>query len=95
MIELPALLLALIGLGIVLRYRQAVLLFMGVEILIASSTWVAITAIDSHHGVRPAIFIVFAVAVAAAEAAVGLSIVLRLAHRHGTTEISSFTTLKD
>lgn len=96
MMDAPALLLALTGLGIVLRYRQVILLFMGVEILVASAAWLALLAIDQHAGhPRAAIFVVFAIAVGAAEAAIGLAIVVRLAHRHGTTEVSAFTTLKD
>lgn len=93
---LPALFLALIGFLVIIRYRQAILLFMGVEILLASGNWIALLAID-HEAIttHAAIFILFSIAVAAAEATIGLSIVLRLAERHRTTEIRAFESLKD
>ncbi len=96
MIYAPALALACIGFLVMIRHRQALLLFMGVEILLAAGNWVALLAVDqrllSQH---VAVFILFSIVVAAAEATLGLSIVLRLAHRHRTIDVRAFTSLRD
>lgn len=96
MIYLPPLFLAFIGFLVLVRFRQAVLVFMGVEIMMAAANWVTLATVDYFHpGARSAVLLLFGIAVAAAEATVGLAIVLRLAQRHRTTEVSAFDTLQD
>ncbi|PSR25597.1 MAG: NADH-ubiquinone oxidoreductase subunit 4L [Sulfobacillus thermosulfidooxidans] len=96
MIYLPALMLALVGLLVMIRRRQAILLFMGAEMILAAGNWIALLAVTPRiSSVHIAIILVFSLAVAAAEATVGLSIVLRLAHRYQTTDVGAFESLKD
>lgn len=96
MTYLPAVILALIGLGIIIKNRQAVLMFMGVEILLAAGNWTALLAADQHLiSQHVAVFVLFSIVVAAAEATIGLSIVLRLAQRHQTIDVTRFSTLRD
>ncbi|AUW93133.1 MAG: NADH-quinone oxidoreductase subunit K [Sulfobacillus thermosulfidooxidans] len=92
----PAMVLAVVGFLIILRHRQAVLLFMGVELLITAANWMALLAMTTNpSGPHTAIVVVFSIALAAAEATMGLSLVLRFAHRHRTTDVRAFEALND
>jgi NADH:ubiquinone oxidoreductase subunit K len=92
----PALILALFGLGVVIKNRQAVLMFMGVEILLAAANWTVLLAVDQHLiNQHVAVFVLFGIVVAAAEATIGLSIVMRLAKRHKTIDVGRFSQLGD
>ncbi|MCY0865250.1 MAG: NADH-quinone oxidoreductase subunit K [Sulfobacillus sp.] len=95
MMYLPPVLLALTGFVVMIRMRQAILLFMGAEIFLSAANWGALLAVQQGGAARPAIMLLFSIPVAAAEATIGLSVVLRLARRYRTTEVRAFETLKD
>ncbi len=98
---LLAALLFAIGLAGLLIRRSALGLFLAVEILFnaANLLFVAFARrhalADSPEAARPALAFVFMVfAVAAAEAAVGISLVLAIVRRRGTLEIDALSELK-
>lgn len=92
----PALTLLGLGMLIVLTHKQAVLLFMGIEMMLGAANWTILLALNhSLLSVHSAALILFTIAVAAAEAVIGLAIVMRLARRYHTIDISQYTTLKD
>ena len=78
--------------GVLLR-RNAIVIFMCVELML-NAVNLTFIALAQTLGVAGQIFVFFVMAVAAAEAAVGLAIILAL-HRHrGTVNIEHINLLK-
>lgn len=76
-----------IGLGIALSRRNAILVLIGIELMLgaANLNFVAFWRYAPHHeSLDGLLFALFAIAVAAGEAAVGLALVL-LVYRHFRT----------
>jgi NADH-quinone oxidoreductase subunit K len=69
-----------IGVGGVLVRRNAIMLFMCVELML-NAVNLSFVALSRLHGVTGQVFVVFVMTVAAAEAAVGLAIIIA-AFRH-------------
>ncbi|CAB1129859.1 protein of unknown function [Candidatus Hydrogenisulfobacillus filiaventi] len=86
--------LALVGVLVILRYRHAVLAFMGLEIVLAAANWAILAAAQAFAGgAQVAGLLLFAIPLGAAEAAIGLTVVLRLAARHHTIDLTTFARL--
>lgn len=86
-----AALLAAVGLyGVTIR-RNAVLLLMAVELLLASATLIFVTADATRVGPAPTgqVFALFIIVLAAAELGVGLAIVLRLFRARRTVDVTA------
>lgn len=84
-----------IGFVGVLFKRNAISLFMSVELMVNAAN-LAFVAFTWHHGsVDGAAIVLFVMTIAAAEAAVGLAIILALFRRHGHVELERFTLLQD
>jgi NADH-quinone oxidoreductase subunit K len=86
-----AALLAAVGLyGVTVR-RNAVLLLMAVELLLASATLIFVTADATRVGPAPTgqVFALFIIVLAAAELGVGLAIVLRLFRARQTVDVTA------
>lgn len=83
-----------IGLYGVLAKRNALIALMCVELMLAGVN-VNLVAFDRYLGRRAVgqIFALFTVSVAAAEAAVGLALVISLARRKESVDLSSFRDL--
>jgi NADH:ubiquinone oxidoreductase subunit K len=76
-----------IGLAGVLARRNAILILIGIELMLnaANLNFIAFWRYGPHpEALRGVMFVLFAIAVAAAEAAVGLAIILAV-YRHGRT----------
>lgn len=69
-----------IGVGGVLIRRNALMLFMCVELML-NAVNLSFVALSRLHGVSGQVFVIFVMTVAAAEAAVGLAIIIA-AFRH-------------
>jgi NADH-quinone oxidoreductase subunit K len=69
-----------IGVGGVLVRRNAIMLFMCVELML-NAVNLSFVALSKLHGVTGQVFVIFVMTVAAAEAAVGLAIIIA-AFRH-------------
>lgn len=84
-----------IGFVGVLFKRNAISLFMSVELMVNAAN-LAFVAFAWHHGaIDGAAIVFFTMTIAAAEAAVGLAIMLTLFRRHGHLELDRFHLLQD
>lgn len=92
-LSLSAVLFTIGVLGVLLR-RNAIVIFMSVELML-NSVNLTLVAFSQHFGdVSGQILVFFVMAVAAAEAAVGLAIVIALFRHKPTVNISEFNLLK-
>jgi len=83
-----------IGVVGVLTRRNALILFMCVELMLnaVNLTFVALSRL--HGGTLGQAFVVFVMTVAAAEAAVGLAIVIAVFRHFGTVDLGEITLLR-
>jgi NADH-quinone oxidoreductase subunit K len=91
-LALSALLFA-IGAGGVLVRRNAIVLFMCVELML-NAVNLAFVALAPHAGVQGQVFVFFVIAVAAAEAAVGLAIIISVFRHSESVDIKNFSLLR-
>jgi len=89
-----------IGLMAALSRRSAVFVLIGIELMLAAANinfvafWRAMPLVE---GVRPptgVMFVMFAIAIAAAEVAVGMALVIAVFRHNQSTEISKLDQLK-
>ena len=82
-----------IGVAGVLTRRNAIIIFMCVELML-NAVNLSFVALSRAYGASGQVFVVFVMTVAAAEAAVGLAIVIAIfRHRH-TVNLSNINLLK-
>ena len=79
-------------LGVLLR-RNAIVIFMCVELMLNAAN-LAFVALAQQLGVAGQIFVFFVMAVAAAEAAVGLAIILAVYRHRQTVDLQNINLLK-
>ena len=81
----------LFGLGVVgfLRQRNAILLLMSVELMLNSANLTFLGAAQARGDVQGGMMPLFLIVVAAAEAAVGLGLILALFRRRRTVDIEA------
>lgn len=87
-----AFLFALGVLGVLLR-RNAIVIFMCVELMLNAAN-LAFVALSRPFGVAGQVFVFFVMAVAAAEAAVGLAIILAVYRHRQTVNLQNINLLK-
>lgn len=90
---LSALLFA-IGVSGVLIRKNAIVILMSIELMLNAVNLAFLTVSTQLNQFQGQIFIIFIMTVAAAEAAVGLAIVVSLFRRHGTISINEFRLLQ-
>jgi len=78
--------------GVLLR-RNAIVIFMCVELMLNAAN-LAFVALAQSLGVAGQIFVLFVMAVAAAEAAVGLAIILAIYRHKQTVDLQNINLLK-
>lgn len=83
-----------IGVVGVLTRRNAIILFMCAELML-NAVNLSFVALAKLHGVTGHVFVVMVMTIAAAEAAVGLAIVISVFRQFGTIEMSALRTLRD
>lgn len=83
-----------IGVFGVLTRRNAIILFMCVELML-NAVNLSFVALAKLHGVAGHVFVVMVMTVAAAEAAVGLAIVISVFRHFGTADLSAIRLLRD
>ena len=85
----------LFSLGVlgVLTRRNAIILFMCAELML-NAVNLSFVALAKLHGVTGHVFVVMVMTIAAAEAAVGLAIVISVFRHFGTIEMSALRTLR-
>ncbi len=91
-----ALMLFLIGFAGFIRSKSAVRMLIAIELMLNSANInFAIFALYNDVGfVTGQVAVIISIALAAAEAAVGLGIILSVYRNHGTVEATNFQTLK-
>ena len=82
-----------IGVVGVLTRRNALILFMCVELML-NAVNLSFVALSRLHGVTGQVAVVFVMTVAAAEAAVGLAIVIAVYRHFGTVDLQNINLLK-
>jgi len=91
-LALSAILFSIGAAGVVVR-RNAIILFMCIELML-NAVNLAFVAISPYAGVQGQVIVFFVIAVAAAEAAVGLSIVISLFRHRESVDIKNFSLLR-
>ena len=82
-----------IGVMGVLTRRNALILFMCVELML-NAVNLSFVALSKLHGVGGQVFVVFVMTVAAAEAAVGLAIVITVFRHFRTVDLGALRLLR-
>ena len=82
-----------IGVVGVLTRRNAIIIFMCVELML-NAVNLSFIAFSKMHGVAGQIFVVFVMTVAAAEAAVGLAIIIAIFRHHESVDLRNINMLK-
>jgi NADH-quinone oxidoreductase subunit K len=78
--------------GVVVR-RNAIILFLCIELML-NATNLAFVAFSRMVGIEGQVFVFFVMSVAAAEAAVGLAIVISIFRLHETVDMRHFNLLR-
>jgi NADH-quinone oxidoreductase subunit K len=78
--------------GVVVR-RNAIVLFMCIELML-NAVNLAFVALSPYAGVNGQVFVFFVIAVAAAEAAVGLAIIISVFRHSESVDIKNFSLLR-
>ena len=78
--------------GVLVR-RNAIIMFLCIELQL-NAVNVAFVAFSNLFGIEGQLFVFFVMTVAAAEAAVGLAIIISIFRHYETVDVSSFNLLK-
>ncbi len=89
---LSGVLFAIGTLGVLIR-KNAVIIFLCIEIQLTAVN-LAFVALSRHAGIEGQLFVFFVMAVAAAEAAVGLAIIISIFRHYKTVNVDRFNLLK-
>ena len=89
---LSALLFSIGVMGVVVR-RNAIILFMCIELML-NAVNLAFVSLSPYAGVQGQVFVFFVIAVAAAEAAVGLAIIISVFRHSESVDIKNFSLLR-
>lgn len=89
---LSALLFSIGVAGVVVR-RNAIVLFMCIELML-NAVNLAFVALSPYAGVQGQVFVFFVIAVAAAEAAVGLAIIIAVFRHSESVDVKNFSLLR-
>ena len=82
-----------IGVIGVLTRRNAIILFMCAELML-NAVNLSFVALAKMHNVTGHVFVIMVMTIAAAEAAVGLAILISVFRHFGTVDLSSLRTLR-
>jgi len=86
-----------IGLAGAVTRRNAILALVGIELMLnaANLNFIAFWRFSEHpEALTGVMFVIFSIAVAAAEAAVGLALIIAIYRHYRSTEVDEFNTLK-
>jgi NADH-quinone oxidoreductase subunit K len=91
-LALSAILFVIGTFGVLVR-RNAIIMFLCIELQL-NAVNVAFVAFSNLFGIEGQLFVFFVMTVAAAEAAVGLAIIISIFRHYETVDVSSFNLLK-
>lgn len=83
----------MIGVVGVLTRRNAIIIFMCVELML-NAVNLSFVALSKIHGLTGQVFVIFVMTVAAAEAAVGLAIIIAIFRHRETVNLKDINLLK-
>lgn len=85
-----------IGLAGTLTRRNAIIVLMGIEIMFNAGILNFVAFWHYQHGgtLTPQVFAIFAIAVAAAESAIGLALVIAIYRHYKSVDVAEMTALK-
>ena len=83
-----------VGVVGVLTRRNALIVFMCVELMLNAVNLSFVALSRMHGGAQGQVFVIFVMTVAAAEAAVGLAIIIALFRHRQTVDLSNINLLK-
>lgn len=90
---LSAILFALGALGVLIR-RNAIIIFMSVELMLNAANLLFVAFARSYEALQGQIYVFFVIAVAAAEVAVGLAIIVAIFRTKKSIDIDEMSSLK-
>lgn len=82
-----------IGVAGVLLRRNAIVIFMCVELML-NAVNLSFVALSQAHGISGQVFVFFVMTVAGAEAAVGLAIILSIYRHHKSVDLQQINLLR-
>ncbi len=83
----------IIGVAGVLTRRNAIIIFMCVELML-NAVNLSFVALSKLYGIAGQVFVIFVMTVAAAEAAVGLAIIISIFRHHENVDLRNINLLK-
>jgi NADH-quinone oxidoreductase subunit K len=83
----------IIGVVGVLTRRNAIIIFMCVELML-NAVNLSFVALSKLYGIAGQVFVIFVMTVAAAEAAVGLAIIISIFRHHENVDLRSINLLR-
>ncbi len=89
---LSAVLFVIGTLGVIIR-RNAIIIFLCIELQL-NAVNLAFVALSRYTGIEGQLFVFFVMTVAAAEAAVGLAIIISIFRHYKTVDVDKFNLLK-
>jgi NADH-quinone oxidoreductase subunit K len=92
-ITLSALLFTIGALGVLIR-RNALIIFMSVELMLNSANLAFVAFANTYHQLNGQIIVFFVIAVAAAEVAVGLALIVAIFKTKHSIDVDQMSSLK-
>jgi NADH-quinone oxidoreductase subunit K len=92
-IGLSAILFTLGAVGVLIR-RNAIIIFMSVELMLNAANLAFVAFARYHQSMSGQIFVFFVMAVAAAEVAVGLALIVAIFHAKQSIDVDQMSSLK-
>jgi NADH-quinone oxidoreductase subunit K len=92
-IGLSAVLFIIGAMGVLMR-RNAIIVFMSVELMLNASNLAFVAFARVHEALSGQIFVFFVITVAAAEVAVGLALIVAIFHQKHTVNVDEIRALK-
>jgi len=84
----------IIGVVGVLSRRNAIIIFMSIELMLNSANLAFVAFARVHEAISGQIFVFFVMAVAAAEVAVGLALIVAIFHTKHSINVDNISSLK-
>ncbi len=94
LLQLLAAFLFTMGMLVVLMRRDTIMILMGIELLLNAANLSMVAFSKAHHMIDGQMQVFFVITIAAAESAIGLSILVNLYRNFGSIKTQSATTLK-
>ena len=92
-VALSAILFTIGALGVLIR-RNAILIFMAVEVMLNAANLVFVAFARAHEALSGQVFVFFVMTVAAAEVAVGLALIVAIFRHKRSIDVDQLSSLK-